>query len=47
MALCRSCYDGEPGSDLARLTVQEFTEKWAVEPVRTAKFLSNASRLGS
>lgn len=44
VALCRSCYDGEPGSDLARLTVQEFAEKWAVRPVQTIKFLSGTTR---
>ena len=28
VALCRECYDGEPGDDLEKLTVQEFAAKW-------------------
>lgn len=28
VALCRECYEGEPGDDLEVLTVQEFAAKW-------------------
>ena len=28
VALCRECYDGEPGDDLGTLTAQEFAVKW-------------------
>lgn len=45
VALCRECYDGEPGNDLALLTVREFEAKWSARPAQTVvSFLSGTVR---
>ena len=50
VALCRDCYEGEPGADLELLTVQEFAAKWPKQPAETRQtrvsFLTGAVRIG-